>query len=104
MKHQQNPGKASGNTLTAANAIIQSSHHSLLVTMLLEINLKIMTGKVTAAMMVTSRMISSLRDGRGTPSQMSFWVMMSVATGEIKSARGSLLINWVQTGLLCEVA
>jgi hypothetical protein len=60
------------NRLTAANATAQSSHHSLLDTRPLDINLRTMTGKVTAAMMMISRMISALRDGWGTPTQISF--------------------------------
>jgi hypothetical protein len=45
----------------------------LLDTILLERNLKKTTGNVTAAMMVMSRITSSLRDGCGTPTQMSSW-------------------------------
>ena len=48
---------------TAANTTTQSSHHSLLATRLLDMNLKSMMGKVTAAMIAMSRIISALRDG-----------------------------------------
>jgi hypothetical protein len=58
--------------LTAPSPTAQSSHPSLFATRLLEKNLKKMIGKVTAAMIITSRMISPLREGCGTPSQISF--------------------------------
>lgn len=49
--------------LAAASTTIQSSHHIFCVTQTLETIRKIMIGKVNAAMIIESRMISALRDG-----------------------------------------
>jgi hypothetical protein len=61
-----------GHRLTDPTATAQSSHPSLLETKLLDTNLKTMTGNVTAAMIMISRIISRLRDEYGTPIQTSF--------------------------------
>ena len=60
---------ALGSELTAATTTTQSSHQ-IPATMYLEVILKNMTGNVIAVLIMTTRMISLLRDGGGTPSQM----------------------------------
>jgi len=70
-------------------------------TILLERNLNKTTGNVTAAMMATTRITSSLRDGCGTPTQTSSWkrVVKSAELSGVDRNEGDK-----HTGLLDDVA
>jgi hypothetical protein len=57
--------------LTTATTTTQSSHQ-IPPTMYLEVILKNMTGNVIAVLIMTTHMISLLRDGCGTPLQIRF--------------------------------